>query len=173
MQRYGETEELTTALRVAVAAQVAAPTRLLSSLHHDYAYHLLVANLYHQRFESGLGYVQPRSFPHFLPDTALHFHERLELGVPAAPGRATVLVSGQLDEQRTDRAAVARQVAAALALAKPAASPVPDPVTLTFTYQARYDLDAATGWPVSVTATVACQSPAGYAKEYDLTIQQL
>lgn len=171
--RYGEADALTTALRTAVAAQVRTPALLLGSLRHDYAYHLLVANLYQQRFESGLGYGQRRSFPHFLAGTALHFHERLELGVPAGPGRATVLVSGQLDEQRTDRAAVAQQVAAALALAGPVAAPAPDPAALTFGYRASYDLDVATGWPVAVAATISCQSPAGYAKEYDLTVQQL
>ena len=169
--RYGEAEALTAALRTAVEAQVRDPALLLYSLHHDYAYHLLVANLYQQRFESGLGYGQARSFPHFLPDTALHFHERLELGVPAAPGRATVLVSGRLDEQRTNRLAVARQAETALALVGRVAAL--DPAALTFSYRARYDLDVATGWPVAVAATIACESPAGYAKEYDLTIQQL
>jgi hypothetical protein len=169
--RYGEADELTTALRTAVNAQVRDPALLLHSLHHDYTYHLLVANLYQQRFESGFGYVQARSFPHFLPDTALHFHERLELGAPAAPGRATVLVSGRLDEQRTDRTAVARQAETALALVGRVAAP--DPAALTFAYRARYDLDTATGWPVAVAATVTCESPAGYAKEYDLTIQQV
>jgi hypothetical protein len=169
--RYGEAEALTAALRTAVEAQVRDPALLLHSLHHDYAYHLLVANLYQQRFESGFGYGQARSFPHFLPDTALHFHERLELGVPAAPGRATVLVSGRLDEQRTGRSAVARQAEGALALVGRVAAL--DPAALTFSYRARYDLDVATGWPVAVAATIACESPAGYAKEYDLTIQQL
>ncbi len=169
--RYGEDEALTSALRTAVAAQVRDPALLLHSLHHDYAYHLLVANLYQQRFESGVGYGQNRSFPHFLPDTALHFHERLELGPPAAPGRATVLVSGRLDEQRTDRTAVARHAETALALVGQVA--VPDPAALTFGYRAHYDLDVATGWPVAVAATVTCESPAGYAKEYDLTIQQV
>ncbi|MGI4971303.1 MAG: hypothetical protein ACRYGH_20350, partial [Janthinobacterium lividum] len=80
LQRYGEEEELIAALRAAVEAQVQEPALLLSSLRHDYAYRLLVANLYQQRFESGLGYTQPQSFPHFLAGTALHFHERLELG---------------------------------------------------------------------------------------------
>jgi len=169
--RYGEDEDLTTALRTAVEIQVCDPALLLHSLHHDYAYHLLVANLYQQRFESGFGYRQSRSFPHFLPDTALHFHERLELGAPAAPGRATVLVSGRLDEQRTHRPAVARQAESALALLGQVATP--DPAALTFNYRARYDLDVATGWPVAVAATIGCESPAGYAKEYDLTIQQV
>lgn len=171
--RYGEADELTTALRRAVGAQVRDAQALLSSLQHDYLYRLLVANLYQQRFESGLGYAQPRSFPHFLADTAVHFHERLELGVPTGPGRATVLVSGRLDEQRTDRGAVAGQVAAALATVGPAPTPAPDPAALVFAYRARYDLDVATGWPVAVAATISCQSPAGYAKEYDLTVQQL
>ena len=172
--RYGETDALTASLRAAVEAQVQDPARLLDSLHHDYSYSLLVANLYQQPFESGFGYTQARAFPHFLADTALHFHERLALGEPVAPGRATIHVRGQLDEPRTDRAAVARQVAALLALAPtPAAPPPPDPNALAFGYRAAYDLDVATGWPVAVTATVTCASPAGYAKEYDLTVQQL
>lgn len=169
--RYGEDEALTTTLRTAIEAQVRDPALLLHSLRHDYAYHLLVANLYQQRFESGFGYGQSRSFSHFLADTDLRFHERLELGAPVAPGRATVLVSGRLDEQRTDRAAVARQAETALALV--GRVPAPDPTALTFSYRARYDLDVATGWPVAVAATVTCESPAGYAKEYDLTIQQV
>jgi hypothetical protein len=173
LARYGEAEELTRALRAAVAAQVQEPALLLGSLAHDYTYHLLVANLYQQRFESGWGYGQARSFPHFLADTGVHFHERLELGDPAAPGRATLLVSGRLDEQRTDRAAVVRQVAAALATISPPTEPPPDPAALTFAYRARYDLDVGTGWPVAVAATITCRSPAGYAKEYDLTVQQL
>ena len=113
-------------------------------------------------------YGQQRAFPHFLPDTALHFHERLELG---APGQATVLVHGWLDEARTDRAAVARQAETALGLMGLVAAP--DPAALAFDYRARYELNAATGWPVAVAATIGCQSPAGYAKEYDLTIQQV
>jgi len=169
--RYGSEEALTSALRAGVAAQVRDPAALLHSLRHDYAYHLLLGNLYQQRFESGLGYGQGRAFLHFLPNTALHFHERLELGDPSAPGRVTVLVSGLLDEQRTDRAAVARQAETALGLVGMVAAP--DPAALTFAYRARYDLDAATGWPLTVAATVTCASPAGYAKEYDLTIEQL
>lgn len=171
LARYGAEEALTSALRAGVAAQVRDPAALLHSLRHDYAYHLLLGDLYGQRFESGLGYGQRRAFPHFLPDTALHVHERLELGAPGAPGRATVLVRGWPDEARTDRAAVARQAETALGLVGVVAAP--DPAALAFDYRASYDLDAATGWPVAVGATIGCQSPAGYAKEYDLTIQQV
>lgn len=171
LARYGAEEALTSALRAGVAAQVRNPAAILHSLRHDYAYHLLLGDLYEQRFESGLGYGQRRAFPHFLPDTALHFHERLELGAPSAPGRATVLVRGWPDEARTDRAVVARQAEATLSLVDLVAAP--DPAALAFDYRARYDLDAATGWPVAVAATITCASPAGYAKEYDLTIQQV
>ena len=172
--RYGAQDENAAALAAAVEAQVQDPARLFDSLQYDYAYRLLVANLYEQRLESGFGYGQPRAFPEFLAGTAVHFHERLELGVAAAPGQVRVLLSGRLDEQRTDRAAAARQVAAALALVPttPAPDP-PDPADLLFSYVATYDLDAATGWPVAVEAVVTCQSPAGYAKEYDLTIELL
>lgn len=172
--RYGEQDETTAALAAAVAAQVQHPAHLFDSLQYDYAYRVLVANLYQQRFESGFGYWQPRSFPEFLAGTAVHFHERLELGVAGAPGQVRVLLSGRLDEQRTDRAAAARQVAAALArLPTTPAPPPPDPAELAFSYRATYDLDAATGWPVAVEAVVTCQSPAGYTKEYDLTIELL
>lgn len=174
LARYGEADALTASLRAAVEAQVQDPARLLDSLHHDYSHSLLVANLYQQRFESGFCYTQARAFPHFLADTAVCFQEQLTLGEPTVPGRATLHLRGRLDEDRTDRAAVARQVAALLALSpNPAPVGPPDPATLTFAYHATYDLDLATGWPVSVAATVTCQSPAGYTKEYDLTVQQL
>lgn len=168
-------DDATAPLRAAVAAQVQRPERLLHSLQYDYAYGLLVADVYGQRFESGLGYTQPKAFPQFFAGVNLHFHERLQLGPPAALGCVALHLSGRLDEQRTDRAAVAEQVAAALALAPAGAAPRPQPEAagLAFAYRAACDLDAATGWPLAVAATVSCHGPAGYAKEYDLTIERL
>ncbi len=175
--RYGDDDPLTASLRSALDAQLYLPGSVLASLRYDYAYELLVANLYQQRFESEAGYTQPKAFPQFFAGADLHFHECLTLGMPTAPNRVTLHLRGQPDEQRIDRLAVAEQVAALLSLGaeqQPANQPAVDPAGLEFSYCATYDVDAATGWPVTVEAVVNCRYPAAkFAKEYDLTIERL
>lgn len=172
----GGEDEFTQLLVAGVEAQLAQPTAVLASLRFDYAFGLLFANLYQQRFESGWRYGQAQCFAHFLPDTDLWFAERLEVGAPAGPGRAALRVSGLLDAARTDLAAVAQQVDAALALAaSPAGPPAPptDPAALRGTYEATYDLDAATGWPRLLEASVCCRAGEAYRKEYFLRLELL
>ncbi|RZK27470.1 MAG: hypothetical protein EOO63_13315 [Hymenobacter sp.] len=112
-------------------------------------------------------------FPHFFADTNLSFQVQLAAAEPTALGNPVLTLTGQLTEPPTDRAAVAQQIALAVALDdEPGPPPAPD--GLAFACHVTYELQAATGWPATIEATVNCRSEAaGYSKEYDLTIQQL
>ena len=170
----GEPDAITASLLAAAEEQLRRPEQVLASLRYDYAYYFLFKNIYYQRFESSSRYGQPAEFPRFFAGASLHFCERMALERPTAPGHATLRFRGGPDEARLDRAAVAREVAAGLFPAQPpAARPLPDPAALAFAYEATYEVEAATGWPVAIEARVNCRSPAGYAKEYDLTISRL
>ncbi|WP_223654461.1 hypothetical protein [Hymenobacter psoromatis] len=167
----GEPDTITAALLTAIEEQLRHPEQVLASLRYDYAYYFFFKNIYYQRFESNFRYGQAAEFPRFFAGTSLYFHERMTLALPTAPGRTSLSFRGELDEAQTDRAVVAWEVAAGLLPAQdPATRPLPDPAALAFAYAATYDVDAVTGWPLAIEARVNCCNPAGYAKEYDLTI---
>lgn len=181
IRRSGGEDELTKQLIAALDAQLQRPQALFASLAYDYAYAFLLPNVYQQRFESGFRYEQARQFPQFFADTDLWFQERLEVGAPAAPGRVTLALSGRLDTARTDVAAVARQVDAARGAAAGSAPPsrffsptsvVPtDPAALRCAYDATYEFDATTGWPVTLEASVRCRVGDDYCQEYFLRFE--
>ena len=157
--RYGAQDELMTFLLASVDVQVNDPVQFLASLRHDYLYALLLT--------SWGGHEAPGravEFPSFIAELPLWFTAGGPVARGAGPDGARRQITGQLAESRTDRGALARALAPAAAL---------DPAALDFAYRAAYELDPATGWPGRLEATVTCASPAGYAKEYDLTLQQL
>ena len=168
--RYGAQDALMAGLLPAIEVQVHDPVLLMASLRYDYVYSL-VLHYPKAAARSALPLHRTREFPQFLGAGPLWVIEEWQLDPAGAPGQLCWQVQGQLDEARTDRAAVAQQVAAELAASALSAGPPPDPAALAFAYRATYHLDAATGWPLAVTATLSCQSPAGYAKEYDLTLE--
>ena len=170
-RRSGGEDELTRWLLASVDGQVRDPQRLLASLAHDYSFAFLLPNCYHQRYESSSQYEQAQQFPHFFAATSLWFWERLEVR-PAAAGQATLHLSGALDSSRTDLAAVAQQIDAALELATAVLSTT-RPEDVHGSYEATYQLDVLTGWPVSIEASVRCYVHAAYSKEYFLRIEQL
>jgi hypothetical protein len=169
--RFGgdEPDELTAMLLAAVTQQVQRPEDVLASLQYDYAYGFLLQN---PQLKAGAG-GQQQVFPHFFADTTISFRVQLTPLPDQVTGQVGYRLHGILDEPGADRAAVARQVAAELAPDADPTPPPPAPDSLTFVYQASYIVDAHTGWPLTIEATASCQGPAGYAKEYDLTIAQL
>lgn len=176
VRRSGGGDDVTQDLRAAVGALLQDPANLLASLGYDYAFGWLLPDFYGQRFENGWRYTQPRCFGRFFAEADLWFTERLEVGSAPAAGQATLHLRGPLDPARTDLAAVARQVDAERAAA--AAGPTPelsatDPATISGTYEATYQLDQATGWPVALDVSVRCQAGAGYSKEYFFRLEQL
>lgn len=174
VRRSGGEDEFTQVLLEGMDEQLPQPGAVLTSLRLDYLFGFLLQNLYEQRFEHGLRYVQPRVFPFFFDGTDLWCRERLELVAPTRPGHVALRLTGVLDPARTDLAAVARQMAAAVQLAGPPDAPeppVPAPEALRFSYEATCELDAATGWPVQVEASVCCWVPEGYSKEYFLRLE--
>ncbi|MFD2721315.1 hypothetical protein ACFST9_21545 [Hymenobacter monticola] len=172
IRRSGGEDEVTQVLLQSVGAQLERPDALLASLRHDYAFAFLWPDLYQQRFESGFYYEQAREFPLFFTDTSLWFRERLEVAEPTAAGQARLRASGNLDAQRTDLDTVARQVDAAFTAAGLTAPPTA-PFALSGTYEASFDLNPDTGWPVTVEASVICRAGAAYSKEYFLRFEQL
>lgn len=173
IQRSGGNDEITQLLLEAVHTQMQRPESLLISLRHDYAFDFALPRLYGQRFESTFRYEQAREFPHFFTDTGLRFTERLEVAAPLAAGRATLRLTGLLDTTRTDLSAVATHIQAALAVAAAPVAVRTAPGTLTGQYEATYDVDLATGWPVEVEASVRCAAGDAYQKEYFLRLEQL
>lgn len=155
-------------LLTAVTQQLQRPEDVLASLQYDYAYGFLLKNL-----SMLAGGSQEQAFPHFFADTTICFQVPPAVPPTLDGGPASYHLHGLLDEQRTNRAAAAEQVAAELAPEADPSPSAPEPGTLDFAYTATYLLNADTGWPASLAATVSCQGPAGYAKEYDLTITQL
>ena len=172
VRRSGGEDEVTQVLLTSLSQQLQDPASLLESLRYDYAFALLLPDFYQQRFESGYRYEQLRVFPRFFADADLWVSEQLEVGAPAAPGQATLHLRGTLDASRTDLAAVAQQVDAERAAAG-AASPPTDPAALHAGYEATYQLDQATGWPLALDASVWCQAGSAYRKEYFLRLEQL
>ena len=182
IRRSGGEDEITKQLITSLDALLQRPQALFASLSYDYAYGFLLPNVYQQRFESGFRYEQARQFPQFFADTDLWFQERLEVGAPAAPNRVTLALSGRLDTTRTDVAAVARHVDAARGAAagsmapnrffSPAPAAPTDPAALRCAYDATYEFDAATGWPVALEASVRCRVGDDYCKEYFLRFEQ-
>ena len=173
IQRSGGNDEVTQLLIEAVAAQLQQPTGILASLCNDYAFGFALPSFYGQRFESNFRYETIREFPHFFADTSLHFKEHLEIAMPVEDGRATVRLIGTLDTMRTDVSAVAIQIQTALAAA--AISPVAQvgPESVAGHYEATYDLDLATGWPIAAEVSVRCGAGEEYQKEYFLRLEQL
>lgn len=174
-QRSGGEDDFTQVLVAGLDAQLGRPGAVLASLRFDYFFGFLLQNVYGQQFESGVRYGQARCFPQFFSGADLWFWERLELAVPTAPARVAVRLTGILDAAQTNLAAVAQQVVAAQQLAPPAesAQPVPAPEALRITYEATAELDAATGWPILVEASVRCGvADASYSKEYFIRIEQ-
>jgi hypothetical protein len=170
IRRSGGDDDLTQSLLRSVGAQLQQPEAILASLRHDYAFAFLLPDLYRQRFESGFGYEQARELPLFFTDTSLWFQEQLVVA-PAVPGRVLLRAHGALQAGRTDLVAVARQVDAAFAAANlPAGPTAPD--TVRATYEATFDLDPATGWPVAVEVSVVCRAADTYSKEYFLRFEQ-
>lgn len=174
-QRSGGEDDFTQVLTAGLDEQLGRPGAVLASLRFDYFFGFLLQNMYGQQFESGVRYGQARCFPRFFSGADLWFWERLELAVPTNPARVAVRLTGILDAAQTDLAAVAQQVGAAQQLAAPAgpAEPLPAPEALRFTYEATAELDAATGWPILVEASVRCTvADASYSKEYFIRIEQ-
>jgi len=172
IRRSGGEDEVTQILLKAVSAQLQQPEAILASLCHDYSFAFLLPDLYHQRFESSFSYEQAREFPLFFTNTSLCFWEHLVVMAPVAAGRARLRVSGSLDATRTNMAAVAQQVDAAFAAANLPAHTT-SPATLHGTYEAVFDLDLVTGWPITVEASVVCRAGDSYSKEYYLRFEQL
>lgn len=84
--------------------------------------------------------------------------------------------TSQLDPDRTDLAAVARQLAEAQQLAAAPGVVIPPlsaPADLRFTYEATAELEEATGWPLWVEAAVRCGVNGGYNKEYFIRLELL
>ena len=172
LQRSGGEDELTQALVAGLDAQLAGPAPLLASLRLDYAFAFLLPDVYGPRWESGWRYEQARAFPHFFTDTDLWVNEQLELGAPTADGYPTLHLRGQLEAQRTDLAAVATHIGAERLAADPAAD-LTQPAPPQVGYAATYQLDPATGWPLTLDASVRCQAGAPYSKEYFLRLEQV
>jgi hypothetical protein len=173
--RSGGEDDFTQVLVAGLDEQLGQPGAVLASLRFDYFFSFLLQNIYGQQFENGLRYGQARCFPRFFSGTDLWFWERLELAVPTAPARVAVRLTGMLDEAQTDLAAVAQELAAARQLASPVgpALPLPAPEALRCAYEATAELDAATGWPLLVEASVRCGVADGsYSKEYFIRIEQ-
>lgn len=169
--RTGGEDEITQLLLAGVEEQLRQPGSLLASLRYDYQFAFLLKNIYQQRFESHRRYGQALVLPAFFAGVDLWCWERLALRPAAAPGRVALHLSGELDRERTDVAAVVHQMLAAQAAAggePPAAASVAD---LRFAYEAAYEVDELTGWPVSVEASVRCWLPNLYSKEYFLRLE--
>ena len=172
-QRSGGEDELTQTLVTGLDAQLAeGAAPLLDSLRLDYAFAFLLPDVYGPRWESGWRYEQARAFPHFFTDIDLWVNEQLELGAPTAAGHPTLHLRGPLDAQRTDLAAVARQIEAERLAADPAAD-LTNSAPPQAHYEATYQLDPATGWPLALEASVRCQAGALYSKEYFLRLEQV
>lgn len=175
IQRSGGEDAVTNLLLSGIDEQLQQPQSLLASLRYDYLFGFLLKNIYQQRFESDRRYEQAQIMPHFFAGVDLWCWERLELALPPAPGRVALYLSGTLDRDRTELAAVTQQMLAAQAAAagqSPAAPLVAaNPADLCFAYDATYDVDVATGWPVSVEASIRCWLPAMYSKEYFLRLE--
>lgn len=172
IRRSGGEDEVTQILLQSVGAQLQHPEAILASLRHDYAFAFLLPDLYRQRFESGFGYEQAQEFPLFFTDTSLWFQEQLAVMAPVASGQVLLRASGTLQAERTDLVAVAQQVDTAFAAANLPARPI-DPATVRATYEATFDLDSVTGWPVTVEVSVVCRAGDTYSKEYFLRFEQL
>jgi hypothetical protein len=173
--RSGGDDDFTQVLAAGLDEQLGRPGAVLASLRFDYFFGFLLQNIYGQQFESSARYGQARCFPRFFAGTDLWFWERLELAEPTAPARVAVRLTGILDEAQTDLVAVAQELVAAQQLAVPAgpALPLPAPKALRFAYEATAELDAATGWPLLVEASVRCGvADASYSKEYFIRIEQ-
>ena len=173
VRRSGGEDEFTRVLLAGLDEQLGRPGAVLASLRLDYFFGFLLQNVYGQRFESGFRYGQARCFPQFFAGQDLWFWERLELAPPTGPARVALRLRGQPDPVRTDLAAVAQQLDVARQLLLPDALAVPTPPqALCLAYEATVELDAATGWPVSVEASVRCGVPGGYGKEYFIRLEQ-
>lgn len=172
--RSGGEDDFTRVLVAGLDEQLSRPGALLASLRFDYFFGFLLQNIYGQPFESSSRYGQARCFPQFFSGTDLWFWERLELAAPTTPARIAVRLTGKIDTTQTDLAAVTQQLVAAQQLASPAtpAPPLPAPEALRFSYEATAELDAATGWPLFVEASVRCGIAAGYGKEYFIRFEQ-
>ncbi len=194
IQRSGGEDDLTRTLLDGLDAALPRPGYLLASLRYDYLWLLLLGNHYQQQFEHGRRYGQPLAFAQFFPDTTLWFHDQLELTAPTLPGCVAWRCRGTLDTRRTDLPAVCGQLLVALYPEDPdpgtdaatseaeasdvtaaAAPPRPvfHPAEVRATYDATYELDAATGWPVLLDASVQCGIPGHYSKEYFLRLEYL
>lgn len=175
VDRSGGEDAITKVLLDGVDEQLQRPESLLTSLHYDYFFDFLLKNIYQQRFESDQRYGQALVLPRFFASADLWCWERLELVPPRTPGRLALRLSGVLDRERTDVPAVVKQMLAALAAATDGGPveilAVPQPTDLCFAYEAAYEVDALTGWPVSVEASVRCWLPAVYSKEYFLRFE--
>jgi len=173
VHRSGGEDSVTQRLLAGVDQQLQHPAQLLASLRFDYALGFLWPNFYQQRFEREYRYGQTRCFPLFFPDTDCWFSERLEVGEPPTAGQVKLLLRGALDATRTDLPAVARQVDATLAAAGNGANrPPTTPAAVQGTFEAVYQLDATTGWPVCLDASVCCRANEEYSKEYFLRLEQ-
>ncbi len=175
IQRSGGEDDFTRVLVAGLEEQLRRPGALLASLRIDYFFGFLLQNIYGQQFSSDSRYGQARCFPQFFSGTDLWFWERLELAAPTTPTRVALCLKSILDSAQTDLTILAQQVMAAQQLAAPAGTvlPAPAPEALRCTYEATVELDAATGWPLLVEASVRCGLADGsYSKEYFIRIEQ-
>lgn len=172
LDRAGGEDAVTAQLLAGVAEQLAQPTGLLASLRYDYLFAFLLKDIYQQRFEGELRYGQALVLPRFFADADLWCWERLALTPAPAPGRVGLHMSGELDRVRTDVPAVVQHLQDAHEALTGASAVAPaHPADLRLTYEATYEVDAATGWPVRVEASVRCWLPNLYSKEYFLRFE--
>ena len=172
LNRAGGADAVTAQLLAGVAEQLAQPAGLLTSLRYDYLFAFLLKDIYQQRFEGELRYGQAQVLPRFFADADLWYWERLALMPAPAPGRVGLHLSGELDRARTDVLAVVQHLRDAHeALTGVPAAASAHPADLRLAYEATYEVDAATGWPVRVEASVRCWLPNLYSKEYFLRFE--
>lgn len=169
--RSGGEDVVTQLLLSGIEAQLQQPDSLLVSLRYDYLFEFLLKNIYRQRFESHWRYGQAQVLPGFFAGVDLWCWERLELVLPSASDRVALRLSGVLDRDRTDVAAVTEQMLAAVAAGGQPTSSSANPADLRFAYNATYEVDAITGWPVGVEASIRCWLPGLYSKEYFLRFE--
>lgn len=168
--RYSQADALTARLIAATESQLRHPEAIFASLRHDYSYQLLFNALPGQRYDTAFTYARDQRLSQFLAGADLCFREVLEL-LPAEPPapRATLRGRGTLDATHTPLASLATRLQARLG---PDAPPLA-PDALRGTYDTTYELDKATGLPVTITAAISAHYPGHYRKDYTLTIQQL
>lgn len=160
-----------------IGKQLEDKANVLRSLQHDYLYETLVKNMYNQAFALGRVYSQARKFSQFFAGTDLWFAEQLEVEKPRDDAELVLVFRGKIDAEQTDVASIGRAIAAVLDANPPPAGQVPvaaAPETVPaphFGYEARYEVEKATGLPAAVELTVYARLLDVYNKQYTLILR--